>query len=120
MNKRILIVDDAKVARLRLKDILEACQYDVIAEAVDGNQAVEMYKQFRPDLVTMDITMPQKDGVEALEEIIAIDKNAKVVMITAIDQRNLLMKAIKLGATDYIIKPFEDDRVISAISKALA
>jgi len=87
---------------------------------VDGNQAVEMYKQFRPDLVTMDITMPQKDGVEALEEIIAIDKNAKVVMITAIDQRNLLMKAIKLGATDYIIKPFEDDRVISAISKALA
>jgi len=120
MTKRILIVDDAKVVRLRLKDILESYHYEVIAEAVDGNQAVEMYKQFRPDLVTLDITMPQKDGIEALEEILGLDKNAKVVMVTAIDQRNALMKAIKLGAIDYIIKPFEDDRVISAVSKALA
>jgi len=120
MPKRILIVDDASVVRLKLKDILQGCHYEIVAEALDGNGAVEMYKQFYPDLVTLDITMPNKDGIAALEEILAIDKNAKVIMVTAIDQRDSLMKAIKLGAIDYIIKPFEDERVISAVSKALA
>jgi len=120
MLKRILIVDDASVVRLKLKDILQGYNYEIIAEAADGNQAIEMYQQFHPDLVTMDITMPHKDGIEALGEILAIDKNAKVIMVTALDQRESLMKAIKLGAVDYIIKPFEDDRVVSAVSKALA
>lgn len=119
MPKRILIVDDASVVRLKLKDILQGASYEIVAEADDGNQAVQMYKQFRPDLVTMDITMPQKDGIAALEEILSFDKNARVVMVTALDQRDSLMKAIKLGAIDYIIKPFEDDRVISAVSKAV-
>jgi len=120
MSKRILVVDDASVVRLKLKDILQSYNYEVVAEAADGNQAVQMYKLFQPDLVTMDITMPLKDGIQALEEILELDKNAKVVMVTALDQRDSLMKAIKLGAIDYIIKPFEDDRVISAVSKALA
>ena len=120
MGRKIMIVDDAPVARLMLKDILQHYNYEIVAEARNGNEAVEKYKRFRPDLTTLDVAMPEKDGIEALEEIIAFDKNAKVVMATAIDQRDSLMKAIKLGAVDYIVKPFEDDRVISAVSKALS
>ena len=118
--KRIMVVDDAPVVRLMLKDILKHYNYEIVTEASNGNEAVERYKQFHPDLVTMDITMPQKDGIEALEEILQFDRNAKVVMVTAIDQRDPLMKAIRLGAVDYIIKPFEEDRVISAVSKVFA
>jgi len=120
MGRKIMIVDDAPVARLMLKDILQHYNYEIVAEARNGNEAVEKYKRFRPDLTTLDVAMPEKDGIEALEEIIAFDKNAKIVMATAIDQRDSLMKAIKLGAVDYIVKPFEDDRVISAVSKALS
>lgn len=118
-KKRILVTDDAPVIRLMLKDILEHYGYEIVAEAGNGNQSVEQYKLLKPDLVTMDITMPEKDGIQALAEILAFDPKAKVVMVTAIDQRESLMKAIKLGAVDYIVKPFEDDRVISAVSKAL-
>jgi len=120
MGKRIMIVDDAPVVRLMLKDILQHYNFEIVAEAKNGNEAVEKYKQFRPDLTTLDVTMPEKDGIEALEEIMAFDKDARVVMVTAIDQRDSLMKAIKLGALDYIVKPFEDDRVISAVNKALS
>ncbi len=119
MAKKILIVDDAPIIRLMLKDILEHYEYEIVGEAGNGNQAVEKYKQLKPDLVTMDITMPEKDGIEALGEILAFDKSAKVVMVTAIDQRDSLMSAIKIGAVDYIVKPFEEDRVISAVKKAL-
>jgi len=98
-----------------LKDILVANGYDVVAEASDGVEAVEKFRQLRPDLMTMDIIMPNKDGLAALEEVLAIDKDAKVVMVTAIDQRDSLMKAIHLGATDYIVKPFEEERVVAAI-----
>ncbi len=119
MGKKILIVDDAPVIRLMLKDILQHYDYEVVGEAGNGVIAVEKYKQLKPDLVTMDITMPEKDGIEALGDILAFDKNAKVVMVTAIDQRDSLMSAIRLGASDYIVKPFEDDRVISAVRKAL-
>ncbi|HAJ57530.1 MAG TPA: two-component system response regulator [Candidatus Omnitrophica bacterium] len=115
MAKRILVVDDAPITRLMLKDILVANGYDVVAEASDGVEAVEKFRQLRPDLMTMDIIMPNKDGLAALEEVLAIDKDAKVVMVTAIDQRDSLMKAIHLGATDYIVKPFEEERVVAAI-----
>lgn len=118
-KKRILITDDAPVIRLMLKDILEHYGYEIVAEASNGSQAVEQYKALKPDLVTMDITMPEKDGIQALGEILEFDPKARIVMVTAIDQRDSLMKAIKLGAVDYIVKPFEDDRVISAITKAL-
>jgi len=77
----------------------------------------EKYKELKPDLTTMDITMPEKDGIQALEEILTIDEDAKVIVITAIDQREALMEAIRSGATDYIIKPFETDRVLSAVKK---
>ncbi|MBI5415901.1 MAG: response regulator [Candidatus Omnitrophica bacterium] len=118
MAHRILIVDDAPIIRLMLKDILTVNGYSVVGEGNDGNEAIEKFKELSPDLVTMDITMPEKDGIRALQEILAIDQNAKVIVITAIDQRDSLMEAIRAGATDYIIKPFETDRVLSAVRRA--
>ncbi|MEI8013027.1 MAG: response regulator [Candidatus Omnitrophota bacterium] len=119
MAKRIMTVDDASIIRLMIKDILVECGgYDVIAECSSGREAVDKYKELRPDLVTMDIVMPEMDGIQALEEILKFDPDAKVVMVTAIDQRESLMKAIRLGATDYIVKPFEADRVMAAVQKA--
>ena len=120
MAKRIITVDDAPIIRLMIKDVLVECgKFDVVAECSNGREAVEKYKELKPDLVTMDIIMPEMDGIQALEEILKFDPNAKVVMVTAIDQRESLMKAIRLGATDYIVKPFEADRVMSAVQKAL-
>ncbi|MBI5150193.1 MAG: response regulator [Candidatus Omnitrophica bacterium] len=118
MAHRILIVDDAPIIRLMLKDILTVNGYSVIGEGNDGNEGIEKFKELSPDLVTMDITMPEKDGIRALQDILAIDQNAKVIVITAIDQRDSLMEAIRAGATDYIIKPFETDRVLSAVRRA--
>ena len=119
MSKSVMIVDDAPIMRLMLKDILEFNNFTVAAECENGAMAVETYKSVKPDLVTMDIIMPEKDGIQALEEILALDPQAKVVMVTAIDQRDSLMKAIRLGATDYIVKPFENERVLSAACKAV-
>lgn len=119
MGKRIMIVDDAPIVRLMLKDILVFNGYEVIAECVNGMEAVEKYKELSPDLVTCDIVMPEKDGIEALGDILEHDPNAKVVMVTAVDQRESLMKAIRKGATDYIVKPFENERVLSAVKNAL-
>jgi two-component system chemotaxis response regulator CheY len=119
MAKRIIVVDDAPIIRLMIKDILTECGgYEIIAEGSNGREAVELYQQHKPDLVTMDIVMPEMDGIQALEEILKADPKAKIVMVTAIDQRDALMKAIRLGATDYIVKPFEADRVMSAVQKA--
>ncbi|MCA9408204.1 MAG: response regulator [Candidatus Omnitrophica bacterium] len=118
MSKRILVVDDAPIIRLMLSDILKFNNYEVVGEGCNGQEGVDKYKELKPDLVTMDIVMPEKDGIQAMTEILEFDKNAKVVMVTAIDQRESLMKAIRAGATDYIIKPFEQDRVLSAIKKA--
>ena len=117
MAGRILIVDDAPIIRLMLKDILVANGYEVVGEGSDGNEGVQKYKELKPDVVTMDITMPEKDGIQALEEILAMEEDAKVIVSTAIDQREALMEAIRVGAADYIIKPFETDRVLSAIRK---
>ena len=119
MEKRIIIVDDAPIIRLMLKDILIAAGgYEIIAEGSTGKEAIVLYRQFKPDLVTMDLTMPDMDGIEALGEIMKFDPQARVLMVTAIDQRDALMQAIRLGATDYIVKPFETERVLSAIEKA--
>ena len=119
MGKRILIVDDAPIIRLMLKDILEYNGYEIVGEGSNGKEAVLKYEELSPDLVTLDIIMPEADGIEALEKILAINSDAKVVMVTAVDQRESLMKAIRIGATDYIVKPFENDRVLSAVQKAL-
>lgn len=119
MGKRVLIVDDAAFMRIKLKDILEKNGYEVAGEAQNGNEAVAKYKETQPDLVTMDITMPDKDGVEALKEIKAIDKNATVLICSAMGQQTMVMDAIRAGAIDFIVKPFDTERVIKALDKAI-
>jgi two-component system, chemotaxis family, chemotaxis protein CheY len=120
MANKILIVDDAAFMRMMIKDILSKNGFEVVGEAADGNQAVEKYKELSPDLVTMDITMPEKDGIAALKEIKAVDENAKIIMCSAMGQQAMVIDAIQAGAKDFIVKPFQADRVIEAIQKALS
>jgi two-component system chemotaxis response regulator CheY len=119
MSKRVLIVDDAIFMRMKLKDILEKNGFEVVAEAQNGAEAVEKYKAERPDLVTMDITMPEMDGVTALRLIKQFDSNAKVIMCSAMGQQAMVMDAIQSGAIDFIVKPFESDRVLQSLNKAI-
>lgn len=118
MSKRIMIVDDAVFMRMKLKDILEKNGYEVVAEAQNGADAVEKYKAEKPDIVTMDITMPEMDGIQALKNIKKMDPSAKVIMCSAMGQQAMVMEAIQSGALDFIVKPFETDRVIDSIQKA--
>jgi len=119
MGNRILIVDDAAFMRMMIKDILTKNGYEVVAEAADGRQAVELFKEHAPDLVTMDITMPEMDGITALKEIKTIKGDAKVIMCSAMGQQAMVIDAIQAGAKDFIVKPFQADRVLEAISKAI-
>ncbi|EJW15591.1 response regulator [Paenibacillus alvei] len=119
MANRILIVDDAAFMRMMIRDILTKNGYDVVAEASDGAQAIEKYKEHKPDLITMDITMPEMDGITALKEIRKSDPNAKVIMCSAMGQQAMVIDAIQAGAKDFIVKPFQADRVIEAIKKTL-
>lgn len=116
---KVLIVDDATFMRMVLKDILEKNGYEVIGEANNGVMAIELYKNNKPDIVTMDITMPEMDGIEAVKEIIKIDSDAKIVMCSAMGQQSMIMDAIRAGAKDFIVKPFQADRVIEAIKKVI-
>lgn len=116
---KILIVDDAAFMRMMIKNILIKEGYEVVGEAENGAQAVEKYKELNPDLVTMDITMPEMDGISAVKEIMKINKGAKVVMCSAMGQQAMVIDAIQAGAKDFIVKPFQPDRVIEAISKVL-
>jgi len=120
MSKRILIVDDAAFMRMMIKDILVKNGYEVVGEASDGAQAVEKFKELNPDLVTMDITMPEVDGIAALKQIRAMDPNAKVIMCSAMGQQAMVIDAIQAGAKDFIVKPFQADRVLEAIKKTLS
>ena len=113
--RKILVVDDAKVIRMVIKRLLTQHGYQVAGEAGNGREALEKYKELKPDAVTMDIIMPEMDGIQGLKEIIAFDKQAKVIMISAIDQRDSLTDAIRNGAADYVVKPFEDDRMVTAL-----
>lgn len=119
MANKILVVDDAAFMRMMIKDILVKNGYQVVGEAADGKQAVEKYRELRPDLVTMDITMPEMDGIQALKEIRKIDPNAKVIMCSAMGQQAMVIDAIQAGAKDFIVKPFQADRVLEAIRKTL-
>lgn len=120
MAKRILIVDDAAFMRMMIKDILVKNGFEVVGEAADGLQAVDKYSELKPDLVTMDITMPEMDGIEALKRIKEQDPQAIVMMCSAMGQQAMVIDAISAGATDFIVKPFQADRVIEAIEKALS
>ena len=120
MGSRILVVDDAAFMRMMIKDILTKNGYEVVGEAADGAQAVEKYKEVQPDLVTMDITMPEMDGITALKEIKKINPNAKIIMCSAMGQQAMVIDAIQAGAKDFIVKPFQADRVLEAIAKTLS
>lgn len=116
---KVLIVDDAQFMRMRCAKLLEKNGFDVV-EAENGRLAVEMYQQVRPDAVLMDITMPEMDGLTALKEIRQIDPKARVAMLTALGQQGVVIEAIKAGARDFIVKPFEQDRVLEALQKLLS
>ncbi|MCM3759807.1 response regulator [Alkalihalobacillus oceani] len=116
----ILIVDDAAFMRMMIKDILSKNGFEVVGEAANGAEAVEKYKELNPDLVTMDITMPEMDGIQALKEIKQIDGGAKVIMCSAMGQQSMVIDAIQSGAKDFIVKPFQADRVLEAIKKVLS
>ncbi|MBZ4653523.1 MAG: response regulator receiver protein [Peptococcaceae bacterium] len=119
MGFKIMIVDDAAFMRMMLKDILTKNGYDVIGEAENGQIAVDKYKDLRPDLVTMDITMPELDGISAVKKIKQFDPNARIVMCSAMGQQAMVIDAIQAGARDFIVKPFQPERVLEAVKKAL-
>ena len=119
MAKSILICDDAAFMRMMIKDILVKNGYNIAGEAVNGVKAVEKYQETKPDLVLMDITMPEMDGIQALKKIKAIDANASVVMCSAMGQQAMVIESIQSGARDFIVKPFQPDRVIEALKKAV-
>ncbi|WP_256759381.1 response regulator [Cohnella sp. WQ 127256] len=115
----ILVVDDAAFMRMMLKSILENAGHTVVGEAENGSDAIEKYKALQPDLVTMDITMPVMEGVEAVKHIKSAHPDAKIIMCSAMGQQGMVVQAIQAGALDFIIKPFQADRVLSSIEKAL-
>ena len=119
MKKRILIADDAVFMRIILKDMLVKSGYEVCGEAANGYQAVDKYKELKPDLVTLDITMPELDGMGALKEIIAFDPGAKVVMCSAMGQKKFVLDAIQAGAVDFIVKPFQASKVLEIIRRII-
>lgn len=119
MAKNILICDDAAFMRMMIKDILTKNGYTVVGEAENGAKAVEKYAELKPDLVLMDITMPEMDGIEALKKIKAGDPNAMVIMCSAMGQQAMVIESIQSGAKDFIVKPFQADRVIEAVKKVI-
>jgi len=119
MSKNILICDDAAFMRMMIKDILTKNGYTVVGEAENGAVAVEKYNDLKPDLVLMDITMPEMDGIAALKVIKSRDPSAVVVMCSAMGQQAMVIESIQAGAKDFIVKPFQPDRVLEAVSKVL-
>jgi len=119
MEGKILIVDDAAFMRMMIKDTLKKNGYENLLESPDGEIAVQMYKAEKPDLVIMDITMPNKNGLEALKEIKEMDPNAKIVMCSAMGQESMVVEAIRSGAKDFIVKPFKADRVLKTVQGIL-
>lgn len=116
---KILLVDDAAFMRMMLKDILSKAGYDPIVEAENGVVAVEKYKEETPDLVIMDITMPEMDGIQAVKEIKKLSNGANIIMCSAMGQQAMVIESIQAGAKDFIVKPFQPDRVLEAVKKAL-
>ena len=119
MSKKILLVDDAAFMRMMLKDTLTKNGYTEVFEAVDGADAVEKFKEIGPDLVVMDITMPNMDGLAALKAIRALNGSANVVMCSAMGQESMVMEAVRSGAKDFIVKPFKPDRVLKTVNSIL-
>ena len=114
---RFLVVDDAIFMRTVLKKMLTDANFTVVGEAGNGLQAIEMAQQLQPDIVTLDITMPEMDGIQAVREIIKINPNAKVIMCSAMGQQSMVIESIQAGARDFIVKPFQNDKVIDTLAK---
>ena len=119
MAQNVLICDDAAFMRMMIKNVLTKGGYNVVGEAENGAKAVEKYKELSPDLVLMDITMPEMDGIQALTEIKKIDGGAKVIMCSAMGQQAMVVESIQAGAKDFIVKPFQEDRVLEAVKKVI-
>ena len=119
MDKKILLVDDAAFMRMMVKDALTKNGYTNLIEASDGLKAYETYQAEKPDLVIMDITMPNMDGIQALQAIKAFDSSAKIVMCSAMGQESMVMEALKFGALDFIVQPFKPDRILQTVQRVL-
>ncbi|MCG8539807.1 MAG: response regulator [Clostridia bacterium] len=119
MGNGILIVDDAAFMRMMIRDVLSKNGYEILGEAENGQKAIEKYKELNPDLVIMDITMPEVDGIQAVKEIKKLSPDAKIVMCSAMGQQAMVIEAIQAGARDFIVKPFQADRVIEAVKKVI-
>lgn len=119
MSHKVLLVDDAAFMRMMLKDILSNNGYEIVGEAENGAVAVDKYVELKPDIVIMDITMPEMDGLQAIKEIRAKDPQAKVIMCSAMGKQGMVIEAIQSGAKDFVVKPFQPDRVLEAVGKAL-
>jgi len=120
MTARVLIVDDALFMRTMLRNIFVESGFEVVGEAGNGSEAVEKFRALAPDLTTMDIVMPEKNGIEALKLIMAVDPGARVVMCSALGQESLIIEALEAGARDFIVKPFKPAKVIEVVQKVLA
>ena len=116
---RVLVVDDAAFMRKLVTDALVKAGHEVIGEACNGVEAVESFRTLKPELTTLDITMPEKDGLSALGDIMTLDPDARVIMCSALGQESKVLESIKLGAKDFVVKPFQADRVLEAVGKAL-
>jgi len=119
MTNGVLIVDDAAFMRMMIRDILTKNGFKVAGEAENGQKAIDKYKELNPDLVIMDITMPEVDGIQAVREIKAYDPNAKIIMCSAMGQQAKVIESIQDGAMDFVVKPFQADRIIEAVNKVL-
>lgn len=119
MATKVLIVDDAAFMRMMVKDILSKNGYEIVGEAENGVKAIEKFTELKPDLTTMDITMPEMDGITAVKEIKKLDPGAKIIMCSAMGQQAMVVEAIQAGARDFIVKPFQPDRVLEAVRKAV-
>lgn len=119
MKNRVLVVDDAAFMRMMIKEILTKDGYEVAGEAGTGHEAITRYQELKPDLVTMDITMPDMNGIEALRQILKEDGAAKVLMVSAMGQDKLIIEALEAGASDFVVKPFQPKKVLEAVAKCL-
>ncbi len=120
MSRTVLIVDDAVFMRTMISDILKQAGFEVVGEAASGVEAIEKYKELQPDLVTMDIVMPDMGGIDAVKEIMKTDPSARILMCSAMGQQGLVVEAIQAGARDFIVKPFQPSRVLEAVQRLLA
>jgi two-component system chemotaxis response regulator CheY len=116
---KVLIVDDSQVMREMIGDVLKTQGFEVVGEATDGQEALSQYKKLKPDIVTMDVVMPKEHGIDAVKKIIAIDKSARIIIISGLYQKTLVMEALDAGAMDYVIKPFDPSELIETVKKNL-